>query len=322
MEWIKRNVGFVAVGAASLVLMAVAAWFLVAQMGKNAAADQSLNDLLARREQLSSLPVHPVGTDGTNNIDLVRADQKRLEQFLGQIKAVIPVMPAPSALDNQGFKTRLDQTLFQLTRSATNAGTLVPDGFAFSFESVRGKFQFNSNSIAPLALQLGDVEELVGVLVEAHVTAIDGIRRVPLAIEDQAAAGSTGLLGLSAKTNEFMVSLPYELTFQGFSSDVADVLNRMMRTSSCIVVKSVDVSPAGTAGAMGAFDARAGGGGRYLDSGRGMESRFGRRDSFQNPTLAQPGINPNQPVVVLDSQTLRVTLLVDVVRLLDNSNSR
>jgi hypothetical protein len=144
MEWIKRNVGFVAVGAASLVLMGVATWFLFAQMGKNTAADQTLNDLLSRREQLWSQPVHPKGVGDTNNIDIVRTDRDRLGHFLGDIKAVIPAMSGTTELDNQGFKTRLEQTMFQLVRAATNAGTLVPENFAFSFESIRGKFQFNT----------------------------------------------------------------------------------------------------------------------------------------------------------------------------------
>ena len=316
MEWIKRNVGFVAVGAASLILMGIAAWFLFAQMGKNATADQTLNDLLSRREQLWSQPVHPKGTEETNNIDLVRSDRERLGRFLGEIKAVIPVMPEASVLDNQGFKTRLDQTLFQLVRTATNSGTMVPEGFAFSFESIRGKFQFNSNSVAPLSLQLGDVEALASILIESHVTSLDGIKRVALTEEDQAAAGSTGLLGLTAKTNEFSVSLPYELTFQGFSADLAEVVNRMMRSDRCMVIKSIDVSPG--VGALGLADTRMGTMPGRFEGGRGMESRYrgiGSGNPYNALQAAQPGMIPSQPVVVIDSQTLRITMLVDVVRL-------
>jgi hypothetical protein len=315
MEWIKRNLVFVAVGAASLVLLGVATWFLFAQMGGNATADQTLTDLLDKRLQLWSAPVHPVGKGEIKNIDEVQKDRKRLEGFLTEIKAVIPVMPPVPNIDDQGFKGLLERTIFQLSRYATNSGIPVPDGFAFSFTPVRSMFRFNSNSISPLVLQLGDVQALTEILVESHVNSIDGIRRSPMTVEDQAATGGSDFLSLSAKTNEFTVSLTYELTFQGFSPEIAEIINRMMRSERCIIVKDIEVSPGGGMTSLGEgrpgnimAEQRAGNPYAGLRPGGG-------RASFEQYQQIQPGVNPMQPTVVLDSRPLRITMLVDVVRL-------
>lgn len=321
MEWIKRNLVFVAVGAASLVLLGVATWFLFAQMGENATADQTLTDLLDKRVQLWSAPVHPVGKGEIKNIDEVKKDRKRLEGFLTQIKAVIPPMPPASNIDDQAFKGLLERTVFQLSRYATNNGIPVPEGFAFSFAPVRSMFKFNSNSISPLVLQLGDVQALTEILVEAHVNSIDGIRRSPMTVEDQAATGGADFLSLPAKTNEFTISMTYELTFQSFSPEIADIVNRMMRSDRCIIVKDIDVSSAGGTTSLGE-----GRPGNFVSEQRGGDPYAGLRPGGGRASLGgylptQPEVNPMQPVVVLDSRPLRITMLVDVVRLV-GTNAR
>jgi hypothetical protein len=325
MEWIKRNLGFVVVGAASLLLLGVATWFLFAQMGSNAAADQTLTDLLDKRTQLWSAPVHPIGKGEVKNIEEVRKDRVRLGAFLKDINAVIPVFSANFGLDDQGFKSVLEKTIFQLGRTATNGGVAVPADYAFSFAPIRGRFRFNSNSINPLVLQLGDVQALTSILIDSHVNTIDGIRRSPMTVDDQESASSADFLGLQVKTNEFTITMPYELTFQAFTGDVAEIVNRMMKSDRCIVVKSIEVAPAGGAGMIGGYgEGRPAGG--FPERGpnpySGLRPGAGRGGSSYTP-MQQPqyGANPLQPTVVLESQPLRIMMLVDIVRLV-GTNTR
>lgn len=317
MEWIKRNLAFVVWGSASVLLLIAAGWFLFANLGRKSLADQQLAELLAQRSMLWTAEVHPEGDGETKNIDEVRKDAVRLEKFLGEIRGVIPPMPKMDRMDDQTFRRLLDESIFEMSLS-TNAGIQLPDGFAFSFAPIRTQFQFGSNSVPSLALQLGDVRLLVGVLIQARVNTIDSVRRAAITANDVAGSGAD-YLSLSPTTNEFTVSMPYELTFRCFSAEIGDVLNQLMRSPQCVVVKSIDVAPGSGGESFGGRhsggDAPVLRGGGYQRSGSG--GRYGRSP----PPLTRPGMdpnqpaNPNQPTVVLNEQPLRVTLLVDVVRL-------
>jgi hypothetical protein len=303
--------------------LGVATWFLFAQMGGNAAADQTLTDLLDKRTQLWSAPVHPIGKGDVKNIEAARKDRARLGVFLKDISSVVPVFSANFGLDDQGFKSLLEKTIFQMGRSATNAGVGVPEAYAFSFAPIRGRFRFSSNSINPLVLQLGDVQALTAILVDSHVNTIDSIRRSPMTTDDQESASGSDFLGLQVKTNEFTITMPYEVTFQSFTGEIADIVNRMMKADRCIVVKSIEVSQAGSSGSMGAY-----GEGRSVGGAEGGANRYavlrsgmGRGGSYNTSQQPQYGANPLQPTVVLDSQPLRVTMLVDIVRLV-GTNTR
>jgi hypothetical protein len=118
--------------------------------------------------------------------------------------------------------------------------------------------------------------------------------------------GTDFLTDKKASTNEFVISTPYELRFQGFSSELARVLDRIVASKQCFVVRSVAVdkapAPETEQTQMPAMDPR-------------MMMRYGARYMPQMPA-APPAQKPNRPAnVLLDENKLLMVLQVDAVRL-------
>jgi hypothetical protein len=102
-------------------------------------------------------------------------------------------------------------------------------------------------NIDMLTHELMDVKDLCDILFNAKISDLVGIKRVPASSDDN--NGTDFLTDKKASTNEFVVVTPYELRFQGFSSELARVLERMIAAKRCFVVRNVAVDKASTAAA-------------------------------------------------------------------------
>ena len=145
------------------------------------------------------------------------------------------------------------------------------------------------------------------ILYEAKIHDLVGLKRVAAATEDN---NATDFLGdKKPTTNEVAIVTPYEVTFQGFSSELAKVLEGLINSKQCFVVRSVGVEKAsaitqpGMEGTPGTFPGYPGGypGSRY--------SRYAPQAYYPQPQVRRAGN------VLLDENKLRFVLMVDAVRL-------
>lgn len=251
MEWIKRNILFVAGSAVAVILMGLAAYYLIAGSRKNDAALEQLNAEYALLERLNNQNPHP-GDDKTDNITAAKQQKKEVDAFIRKATEVFqPVRPIPDStnLNNAMFAGALRKTIDQLQTEAGRRGVQVPTNFYFSFTAVRDRIMFDKAGLSPLAAQLGDVKAVCDVLIAARVNALDGVRREKVSVHDTEAQQTTDYLLEPSTTNEIAVLAPYEVTFRCFSSELAAVLAGYASSPNGLIVRAMNVEPATLAGA-------------------------------------------------------------------------
>src|SRR2546425_1089133 len=90
-------------------------------------------------------------------------------------------------------------------------------------------------------MQVAEIKAICDVLFAARVQTMVGLRRTPVAKEDEGTADY--LFGRKPTTNTVAsaILVPYEVVFQGFTAELAAVLEGFYRSSNCFVVKNIDV---------------------------------------------------------------------------------
>ena len=302
MVWVKRNLGLVIGGVVALALLVVATVYLFSKRGEDQAVTAELDTATSRYQELLNRPVHPGDERGNvNNIELAKDEVQRLQGFLSQVREKFGTSSVPTNISNREFRALLDNTINDLQRTADSLGITLPQkDYWFTFAPQRTAVEFKS--IDMLTHQLLDVKELCEILYEAKVQDLKGIRRVPASSEDNNAQDF--MTDKKATTNEVAIVTPYELKFQGFSSELARVLDRLVQAKRCFVVRSVAVdrapdeqSAAAAAVAM-----------------PNPMSRYGGRYAMPQPQAQAP--RSTRPAnVLLDENKLLVEMRVDVVRL-------
>ncbi len=220
----------------------------------------------------------------------------------------------------------LDTRISRLQSAADESGVKLPEDYWFTFAAQKSAVKFDDKALTTLATQLLEINELCRVLYDAKVVALDSVRRAPVASED---SGFQDYLSeKKGSTNQWGVVMPYEVTFRGFSTEIARVFEGLIRnTNACFVVKNVGINRADAApvnpmmGMMGG-DGKGSPYGRYggmmspQGMGRGgmtpdMASRYGLA-----PTMPQRSASsPNLRGTMLDEKLLKVTLTLESVRL-------
>lgn len=242
MSWIKRNLFFAVGGAVALGLMGLAFYYLFTKIQVESQVSEELN---ARVEQLNSFSQQKPYPNETNVV-AVRREKERLQEFLVTTRRYFsPVSPPLNAKDVRQFLAFLENSVAELTRDATNAGVAIPAGYGFSFASQRKKPNLKPPSFEPWITQMNEIKALCSIVFGAHVNALESIRRVPVAPEEQ--GGSVvDYLQTTMGTNVAMnaVFTPYEIAFRGFSADLAVVMEGFMKATNCFILKSINVEPA------------------------------------------------------------------------------
>ena len=302
MVWVKRNLGLVIGGAIALALLVVAGVYLWTQRGQDVAVTEELNTATDRYKTLLNRPVHPGGDQGVNNIELAKEEVKRLQAFLDEVRSKFGSSNVPTNISNREFRALLDNTISDLQKTADSLGITLPQkDYWFTFAPQKTAVDFKA--VDMLTHQLLDVKELCEILYDAKVQDLKGIRRVPASTDDNNAQDF--MTDKKPTTNEVAIVTPYELKFQGFSAELARVLDRLVQAKRCFVVRSVAVDRAPdeqhAADAMPMYNPRD----RY-------------RQYAPPPVVTQ---RPNRPGnVLLDENKLLIEMRVDVVRLKDPVN--
>lgn len=325
MSWIKRNLPFVIGGVAALLLLGFAAFYLFSNLKKDSAMTEELNQQISELRRIYDAPVHP-GTDAVDNIGAAKKEQKRITEFLVEArKLFVPVSPYQKT-DDQGFNNLLLNTIYELQTGASNAGVVLPPQYSFTFLAQRGKLTFKPGSIEPWTAQLSEIKSICNILYAARINALEGLRRVPVSLDD---GGTPDYLTTTVITNDISIVTPYEVTFRSFSGELGAVMDGILRATNCFIVKTLNVEPS-------KFVPGIGPGGQPLSPtsalppGAVPTGRYPVGSRFDTSPDGPPGFRPlvppptavtgrpavaGAPLIFLGERPLRVTLLIDVVKL-------
>lgn len=306
MVWVKRNLGLVIGGVVAFALLLVAGYYLWTKRAEDQTVTAELDTATARYQELLNRSVHPGDDRGkVNNIELAKREVERLQAFLDQVKGQFGSSKVPTNISNREFRALLDNTINDLQRTADQLGITLPQkDYWFTFAPQRTAVEFKS--IDMLTHQLLDVKELCEILYDAKVQDLKGIRRVPASSEDNNTQDF--LTDKKATTNEVAIVTPYELKFQGFSGELARVMDRLLQADRCFIVRSVAVDKAPDESAAAAQMAVP-----MMDP----RMRYNPRYSMPAPVAAPPRRRPGN--VLLDENKLLIEMRVDVVRLKEPS---
>ncbi len=319
MSWIKRNLYFLVGGIIAVVLLGLAGFYFYSKWSLNAESEEKLRVAYADWERITALNPNP-GNAKVDNIKLAREQERQIRVFISskiqKYFVAIPPIPNPKngEVTKQDFNSSLRRTIDQLQKDAAAGGVVLPPHYDFSFQAEKNLPNFAAGSLPPLSAQLGDIKVICGILFQAKVNSLDAICRERVSADDQNGPQADYLeLGHVAVTNDLAILVPYEVTFHCFSAELAGALAGFGSTEYCIIVKSVNVDPAGGMASAGDVTLP----GAYPPPGYNRYLRMGGAPppaALPQPAALPPARGGLQ--TVLDEKPLKITLVLNVVRLL------
>jgi len=318
MSWIKRNLFFVIGTVVAVTLLGLAGWYLYSEWNLNNENSAKLEAAYAELTRISSEQPNP-GNEKTDNI-------KNAREFVMQVRAVInrahnyfkPIAAIPGGgnVSSEGFAAALRRTVDELTRAAANASVTLQPKYDFSFAAQRPLVKFAPGSLDPLAAQLGEVKAICEVLFKAKVNMLYNLRRVRVSPDDLSGPQSD-YLETTSVTNELAVLVPYEVTFYGFSAELAGVLAGFANSPHGFIVTTLNIEPAVPTGSLGT-DAPGMTTAEAAYAPMNINARYGNPTAYAppQPAAATAGTGKGGPPVMLDEKQLKVTMGVSVVKLL------
>jgi len=316
MAWVKKNLFILIAGVVSLGLLGFAIFFVKGKMDRDAEITATLDESAGKFKDLIQRKNHP-GSEKVDNIKTAKEELAKVKSFMDELREYIKGPEISTNMNNQQFRALLDTSLTQLRRAADEANVTLPvTNYWFSFANYKTTVDFKGDGPG-LAAQLEDIKSIMAILNNSRVHSLVAFRRAPVS-ETEYNSTPDYLGDKNVITNDWAVKTPYEITFQGFSSELARVMEGLANAKECFVVKSLGVAqapeekkampppmmmpPMGPMGGMG-----------------GDYSRYGPRYNMPRPQLVAPP--PKRPALsaqtktILDENKLRFTLAVDSIRL-------
>ena len=323
MGWIKRNLFFVVGGVIALLLLGGAGYYIWSESSRNAKVGNDLTEIYSKLDLLAKQEPKP-GNDKVNNTAIAKEQEQELRTWINSAAAYfqpVPGIPPGTNVSSKDYGTALSRTVDQMQHAAENAGIALPPKYGFSFEAQRARMTFAAGSVNLLAQQLGEVKAITDILFATRINALDSIQRVRVS-EDDAQGSAADYIDASPLTNDLAIITPYVVTFRCFTPELARVLAGISKGSNTLIVKSVNVAPAGTAGAAGALPGGMPDAGGYppmrVVGEAGLPGYPGYAPGYA-PGGVQPGAVPPPArgglPTVLKEQLLRVVIEVDLVKL-------
>ena len=352
MDWIKRNLYFLIGGLVAVALMGLAGWYLYSKMEQNSEMLKQLDEEYGKLKRLSEQNPHP-GNDKVDNIKAAKEQQQALRAYLQKAREhlqVCPPIPVPESgkLTSQEFSSALSRTVDQMQRDAAKASVELPgkdsrgNTYSFSFAAQRESLAYAPGSLDPLSVQLGEVKAICDVLFQAKINSLDSLRRERVS-DDDAKGPQNDYLPDKSVTNELAVLSPYEVVFRCFSSELASVLAGFAASPCALVVKSINVEPAPATATVATEQpvpqpyipytppapayvpppppqrsAEAAFAARYGIRGGGNPAPVAPppRQYYLPPAPAAQSVNKGGLQVALDEKGLKITMVVDAVKLI------
>lgn len=334
MSWIKRNLLFVVGGLVAAGLLGWAGFYSYSRWKLNSDAREQINAQYEELKRLNNLNPHP-GNNKVDNIAIARKQRDSLTNIILRAqKQFVPISPIPQSekVTSEEFAAALRRAIDQLQRDANGAGVVLPPRYSFSFEAQRPLVRFAPGSLEPLSTQLGEVKTICDVLMKAKINTLDGIRRERVSADDQNGP-VTDYLDISGKTNDLAIMTPYEVSFRCFSPELADVIAGLASSPHSLVVRTLNVAVAPSTVGGPAADGMtpmpvygqpqypAGPGPSPADYARpkgGAEGLY-QPGSTPPPNYPPPAAGSRAPGALqtfINEKQLRVTMLIDVIKLL------
>jgi len=333
MLWIKRNLFLVVGIVISVALLGGAGWYVYSNSEEDFARDEELEKLKTEITTIESGPMFP----SEANIALVKSNTAQVLSYMAAGERVFGTEPVKVAGEAQ-LKVGLANLVDSLRREATNAGVQVPPKYEFTYGEVKVMPRLPAYALDPLTNQLKEVRSLCSILFNAKIQSLESLQRVP---SFQGEPQGPDLLAdrvtrtNSISTNLFVVTTPYRLVFRGFSGHLTEVLNGFASAKEFYAVRQVDVEPAGgmvdspgmaIPGSMGVMP-----GAIPMVPNPGLPTPGLPTPGGASPPGMQPGgLRPPPTKVgvgvaappppkssltkVLDEKPLRVTMILDVVK--------
>lgn len=241
MLWIKRNLLLVVGIVASIGLLGGAGYYLYDNYFDNEDQQLQFDQIKGEVEQLK-VGIYP----SKENIELVKSNTALAESFIdaaSRLLATEPYKPIAAVTLHNQLPTIIDR----LRRDATNAGIELPPNYQFTFGEIKRQASIFPYQVEPLVNQLNEVSAICGVLFNAKVRALDGLQRVMAYNGDP--SGPDLLTDLAQRTNSLatnltIVTTPYRIVLRAFSSDLAAVVNGFSTAKEFIVIRQLDVDAA------------------------------------------------------------------------------
>ena len=225
MNWYRENrwLGnfLIAFGAALLIAL----WFLFHAKGAYADAQTEFNAAATERGRLEHLTPFP-------NEENFRKTQAAFETYgadLTKLKEELrgQVVPASPTAPNE-FQSRLRQAIVSLTEKARANRVKLPENFHLGFDEFAAALP-PTEEAPVLAEQLQQVELLLGILIDARVDGIAGLKRAtaqapPTTVPAAAAAAAKKPANAPAPIVEHPA---VDLTFAASPSALRKVLNQI-----------------------------------------------------------------------------------------------
>lgn len=321
MPWIKRNLAFVISLAVAVALLIGGVVYLFSSQSE---AEAASGELEAKKNEYDTL-VKREPYPNAKNIELAKAEQVRVAELKAQSLATFSQYPAFASLDDASFKALLSRTTADLERSAERKGVKLPSGssssgsgaskYSFTFDTQRRELRLAPNTLQPLALALTEIRDFSEILFNSKIHSLVSIKRT--AIGTNETAGSGDLLSKKVGTNTVIGAgiHPYEVQFQCFSSELGDVLNRLVAAPNAYVLKTLNVERPSADGSDTAEAAPANPAAGMM----ALMSRYGLRPGMGTvPPASQttaPAASGKVGDIVLEQKPIKVTLGFEVVRL-------
>jgi hypothetical protein len=326
MAWIKRNLIFVIAVAIGIILTGFCGYLLYNSLNANSGTNDDYQANVANLQAAQQKTPYP----SKQNIEAATADQARIQKFLNDFRKSFSPFPQPPVEDDRGFKVYLEDSLVRFRAEATNAEVGLAPEYGFSFSSLVNKLNYTPSDISAWMNQLQEISAILDILYKAKINFLTALCRVPVSPDDTGAGDC--LIQASTITNQTGVVTPYKITFRGFSTELAAVLEGFAKATNCFIVKSVDIAEDATASqsmpqpqvinqpAAPAFVPAPRGNPLFDHGGRG--GLPGYRPTAPPPIYAQrPGAQAaasagsESPTVFLSENPLIVTIAVDVIKL-------
>jgi hypothetical protein len=318
MGWIKRNLVFVLSGVVALVMLGGAGFFIYQAWSRNSDASTSLNEIYSKLSEIAQSPIQP-GNDKVDNLKIAKDQEQQLRGWIAEAAnsfALVPSIPQ-GEVTSKTYATALGSTIYQLQQEAKENSIGVPPQYFFSFQVQSSKLTISSG-LGPLAQQLGEVKAISEILFAARINDLESIQRVRVSDDDVSGGLQSDYIDSRPITNDLAILTPYVVTFRSFTPELAKVIAGFATSSNTFIVKSVSVQPGASATPENA------GGGQYPPPGGFIPGR----PPGMYPGM--PGMPPQQPQnapapgkgglqTVLKEQLLRITLEVEIVKLLPKS---
>jgi hypothetical protein len=237
MLWLKRNLSLAISGAVALLLGGGVCLFLLQSVAKNRSVEEELQGMKSQLDKYYRQNPFPHQT----NINTAKKELQRVTKAVSESKKFFVPVPSQN-VTGMAFKTLLDKTIYELTQTAQRSSITLPQNpYYFSFQNQKTTLTLNPGSFPAITEQLAEVEQICRVLFSARIHGLTSLKRTPLTSDDQGTDDYNEDFQIQSNAVTGAIISPYEVSFTGFSSELASVLEQFTRSEQGILIRAIKV---------------------------------------------------------------------------------